>query len=293
MRLLASVPQNSRCSRGVFALCCGVRGLLLLLCGAPLTAAERDTPTPLTIGDSFVLQSVALAEPRRINVYLPPGYAAGSTALPVLYMLDGGIAEDFLHIAGLVQVSVGNGTMRPFILVGIENTERRRDLTGPTEDPEDRKIAPRVGGSAAFRRFLRTELKSEIQKRYRVTAESALVGESLAGLFVIETLSVEPELFDTYIAFDPSLWWNRERLLRSAVESVVRPALAGRSLFIGTSSQAELGDAGRRFCAALAAPPIPRFQLRCESFPEETHATLFHPAALAAFRQLFAPPPAR
>jgi enterochelin esterase-like enzyme len=51
--------------------------------------------------------------------------------LPVLYMPDGGMAEDFLHVAGLVQVSVGNGTMRPFLLVGIENTQRRRDMTGP------------------------------------------------------------------------------------------------------------------------------------------------------------------
>lgn len=34
-------------------------------------------------------------------------------------MPDGGIAEDFLHVAGLVQVSAGNGTMRPFLLVGI------------------------------------------------------------------------------------------------------------------------------------------------------------------------------
>ena len=66
-----------------------------------------------------------------------------STSVP-----DGGVAEDFLHVAGLVQVSVGNGTMRPFLLVGIENTERRRDMTGPTENENDRKIAPRVGGCA-------------------------------------------------------------------------------------------------------------------------------------------------
>ena len=45
-------------------------------------------------------------------------------------------------------------TMRPFILVGIENTQRRRDLTGSTTNAEDRKIAPRVGGSAAFRQFI-------------------------------------------------------------------------------------------------------------------------------------------
>src|SRR5262245_8520287 len=111
-------------------------------------------------------------------------------------MLDGGIKEDFLHIAGLVQVSVGNGTMRPFLLVGIENTQRRRDMTGPTENPEDKKIAPRVGGSAAFRAFIRQELMPQVKSRYRTTGETAIVGESLAGLFVVETLLTEPDLFD-------------------------------------------------------------------------------------------------
>src|SRR5215212_675162 len=87
---------------------------------------------PLAIGETFTIESAALQETRRINVYLPPQSAA--EALPVLYMPDGGIAEDFLHVAGLLQVSIGNGTMRPFLLVGIENTERRRDMTGTTEN---------------------------------------------------------------------------------------------------------------------------------------------------------------
>src|ERR1044071_7125394 len=100
-------------------------------------------------GETFTINSRILNETRRINVYFPPGYQeSAGTRLPVLYMPDGGMAEDFLHVAGLVQVSVGNGTMRPFILVGIENTQRRRDLTGPTQNEEDKKIAPRVGGSA-------------------------------------------------------------------------------------------------------------------------------------------------
>lgn len=112
----------------------------------------------LVIGTSLTFESKVLAEQRRINVYFPPGFDANSKeALPVLYMPDGGMAEDFLHVAGLIQVSVGNGTMRPFLLVGIENTQRRRDMTGPTENVEDKKIAPIVGGSAAFRTFLRTD----------------------------------------------------------------------------------------------------------------------------------------
>lgn len=265
----------------------------LLVAGHVAAQGAHVAATPLAIGETFMLQSVVLGEERRINVYRPPGHSASDAALPVLYMLDGGIAEDFLHIAGLIQVSVGNGTMRPFLLVGVENTERRRDMTGPTDDPEDRKIAPRVGGSAAFRRFLSAELKPEINARFNVTGESALVGESLAGSFVVETLLLEPRLFDTYIAFDPSLWWNREHLLRVGLEQASPAALDGRTVFIGTSGQAQLADAGRRLCASLALPAIPRFTVKCEAFPQETHATLFHPAALAAFRTLFALPPAR
>jgi predicted alpha/beta superfamily hydrolase len=174
----------------------------------PDALAAASASQPLTIGETFTIESKVLGETRRINVYLPPGYAGTELRVPVLYMPDGGIAEDFLHVAGLVQVGVGNGTMRPFLLVGIENTERRRDLTGPTNNAEDRKIAPRVGGSAEFRKFIRDELMPEVTKRYRTTDETATVGESLAGLFVVETFFLEPDLFDTYIAIDPSLWWN-------------------------------------------------------------------------------------
>ena len=41
-------------------------------------------------------------------------------------------------------------------------------------------------------------------------AWSGLVSWALAGLFVVETLFLQPDLFDTYIALDPSLWWNAE-----------------------------------------------------------------------------------
>jgi hypothetical protein len=188
-----------------------------LCTAAPSQANTQSHREPLVIGDTFTIRSTELNEVRRINVYAPPGYKKSSTLrLPVLYMPDGGMHEDFLHIAGLLQISVINGTARPFLLVGIENTERRRDMTGPTTNEEDRKIAARVGGSAAFRAFIRSELIPEIERRYRTTRERAIMGESLAGLFVVETFLREPELFDTYIAFDPSLWWNNAKLVGDA-----------------------------------------------------------------------------
>ena len=253
--------------------------------------SRASEATPLNIGQTFTIQSEVLGELRRINVYLPPGYAeSASTRVPVLYMPDGGMGEDFLHIAGLVQVSVGNGTMRPFLLVGIENTQRRRDLTGPTQNPEDRKIAPQVGGSAAFRRFIRSELMPVIKARYRTTSETAIMGESLAGLFVVETLFTEPDLFDTYIAFDPSLWWNNSALVNSA-SARLRAVGSRKTLYLASSAEQELARLTQQLAQLLEKNAPSNVSWLYEPMPSESHATIYHPAALQALRRLFKPQP--
>ncbi|MEZ5500538.1 MAG: alpha/beta hydrolase-fold protein [Steroidobacteraceae bacterium] len=246
---------------------------------------------PLVVGEQFDVESDILHERRHINVYSPQsGIASAPRSLPVLYMPDGGLEEDFLHVAGLVQVLVGNGSMRPFLLVGIENTQRRRDLTGPTLVASDRAIAPQVGGSQAFRDFIRRELKPEIGRRYAVTGESAVMGESLAGLFVIETLIVEPDLFDAYLAFDPSLWWNNQHWLTSKLPLPVdRSKLAHKLLYLGASGEAEPPGATTKFCSRWR-DQAPEYR-RCvsEDFNEERHATIYHPAALRGLRMILGP----
>jgi predicted alpha/beta superfamily hydrolase len=253
-------------------------------------AQGTDTTKPLVIGDTFTIESRLLGETRRINVYLPPGYSEPAAArFPVLYMPDGGMAEDFLHIAGLIQISVINGTMRPFLLVGIENTQRRRDMTGPTENEEDKKIAPRVGGSSSFRAFIRDELMLEVKRRYRTTSETAIVGESLAGLFVIETFLLEPDLFDTYIAIDPSLWWNNEKLIKIAAEKLrARPRLA-KTMYFASSNEKGIVATAERFREVLKTSAPPGVRWHYEPMPGEAHSTIYHPAALIAFRAVFKP----
>jgi predicted alpha/beta superfamily hydrolase len=266
--------------------CCGLLSVAsALLTSLVIICAAAE---PLVIGETFKIESKAVGETRRINVYLPPGYGeVPDSRFPVLYMPDGGIAEDFLHVAGLVQVGAGNGTMPPFILVGIENTERRRDMTGPTENAEDKKIAPRVGGSEAFRIFVRDELMPEVKARYRTTDETAVIGESLAGLWVVETLLLAPDLFDTYIAFDPSLWWNNEHLMKAAPELLGKLSKFDKRLYFATSSDA--AELGQRFADVLKKSAPAGLTWHYEPMPEEKHTTIYHPAALRAFRFLLAP----
>ncbi|MFL6257787.1 MAG: alpha/beta hydrolase [Pyrinomonadaceae bacterium] len=250
--------------------------------------APVERASPLAFGETFTINSKILSETRRINVYVPPGYQeSAGTRLPVLYMPDGGMAEDFLHVAGLVQVSVGNATMRPFLLVGIENTQRRRDLTGPTDNENDKKIAPRVGGSEAFRKFIRDELMPQIKGRYRTTDERAIVGESLAGLFVVETFLLEPDLFDTYIAFDPSLWWNNQKLVGDAVELLRARPKTEKKLYLASSGDDT--EVTQRFADILGKDAPTGLRWHYEKMPDEKHSTIYHPAALKAFRAMFKP----
>lgn len=260
-------------------------------------ANSRGAPTfaPLVIqgGESFTIDSAIMHEARPINVLVPTVY--GSTIdepMPVLYMLDGGLDEDFLHVAGLVQVLVSNGGMRPFVLVGIPNTQRRRDTTGPTENPEDRKIAPAVGGSATFRRFIKDELMPTVRARYRTTGEAAIVGESLAGLFVAETFFQEPTLFTTYIAIDPSLWWNNGDLVKRAGERLAASAPRGQStLYIASSSEPTITELVARLAGEFSAAHHADAEFRHVPMVNETHATIYHPAALRAFRAVLGPAP--
>jgi predicted alpha/beta superfamily hydrolase len=254
------------------------------------SAAQKESASPLVIGETFTLDSKKLSETRRINVYLPPGYAESPNArFPVLYMPDGGMAEDFLHVAGLVQVSVGNETMRPFILVGIENTQRRRDMTGPTENADDKKIAPKVGGAEAFRAFIRDELMPQVKVRYRTTNETAIVGESLAGLFAVETFFLEPELFDTYIAIDPSLWWNNQKLVDDAAGRLRARPKVEKTLYFVSSEEKGNAKIMQKLATILSENAPKGIHWHHEEMPNEKHSTIYHPAALKAFRTVFKP----
>ncbi|GGY18044.1 hypothetical protein GCM10008098_07380 [Rhodanobacter panaciterrae] len=239
---------------------------------------------------SFTIDSALLKEVRRINVYTPPGYAAAKNArYPVLYMPDGGMQEDFPHVATDVDSAIRAGEMRPMIVVGIENTERRRDMTGPTDVDSDRKIAVHVGGSVAFRAFIANELMPQVRQRYRTSDKTAIVGESLAGLFVVETFLLQPKLFDTYIALSPSLWWNNMALAHSAATRLkARPGLTG-TLYFATASDDDIGDAGEVLQAALRANAPHGLIWFYQAWPDLHHSNIYINASPRVFRQLFPP----
>ncbi len=165
---------------------------------------------------TFKIKSQKVGETRVINVWIPPQYKNSNNLFPVLYMPDGGIKEDFPHVANTIAKLIREKNIPPIILVGIENTDRGRDLTGYSESEYDAQFCPLTDGAKNFRDFITQELVPEINNKYRTSNKKGIIGESLAGLFVMETFMLHPGLFDFYIAFDPSLWWNDHYLVKNA-----------------------------------------------------------------------------
>jgi predicted alpha/beta superfamily hydrolase len=240
---------------------------------SPSAASSHPPADPVPAHTSFTVESGALAETRLVHVHTPRTAAAGP--LPVLYMPDGGMDEDFPHVVNAVEALVQQGKVRPVIVVGIPNTQRRRDLTGPTEVASDRAIAPKVGGSAAFRQFIREELIPEIDRRYKTTAERGIIGESLAGLFVVETFLEEPSLFTHYVALDPSLWWNKGALVASAANRLRAFDSSPRTLYLAASKDAESRGGPSQLAEVIRRSPPPGLRWDYKLRRDLTHATIF------------------
>lgn len=247
-------------------------------------------PDPIPPHEAWSIDSIAVGEARQIAVYTPPGYVESGKSYPVLYMPDGGIGEDFPHIANTVDELIEAGEIAPVLIVGIENTVRARDLTGPTDTEYDRQFAPDTDGAAAFREFIRTELIPEIDRRYRTTEHKAIVGESLAGLFVVDTFFREPELFERYVAMDPSLWWDDHELVRRAEERL--PALEGMGLtlwFTGSDTE-DIVRYTDELAAVLKLHAPADLRWSYDPRPEEHHHTIFRAIKADAFRWALWPP---
>lgn len=273
-----------------------MKGLGLgLMVWAALAGRSSTAPAeePMPPHETFVVQSAVLGEARRINIYKPPGTGTGTGSgdgrarFPVLYMLDGGVKEDFPHVSTAVDAAIREGALRPLILVGIENTERRRDLTPPTDVESDRKIAPRIGGSAKFRAFLSRELRPEIDRRYGVATERGIIGESLAGLFVIETLLEEPTLFQRYVALSPSLWWNNELIVKNAAGRLKTGTSLRGAFLLVAAKEDELVTV--RLADAFRSAVLPGMKFQYVPRPDLLHENIYRSLAPWVLRQVFAP----
>lgn len=258
--------------------------IFLLLLSASLQA---QTKSPFVLGVVDTVHSAILQEKRVLNIYLPPDYHPDSAArYPVIYLLDGSADEDFIHIAGLVQFCnfPWVNTLPPSIVVGIANTQRRRDLTFPTTIVKDKKDYPESGGSAAFIRFIEKELQPFIQQQYKTNGNNMLIGQSLGGLLATEILFNQPQLFTHYCIVSPSLWWDKESLLQRK-PAILQAAIRNVSkIYIAVGKEGPVMESdAKRLYNLLKAGSKGRFAVQWQYYGGKGHANILHQAVYDAF----------
>lgn len=257
--------------------------LLSVLMVLTLSFSQQDS---IPEHETFQIHSSILKEDRTINVWLPKAHS-NTQKLPVLYMLDGGIKEDFPHLANTLSKLMEKKSIPPMMLVGIENIKRRKDLTGYTTSKYDKTIADEVGGAENFRKFIVTELIPAIQKKYATTNSSSIIGESLAGLFILETFFLQPEVFDHYIAFDPSLWWNNYYYPKNLDAYLKDLPYPGKSLWFGASNTKTITQPNRKLAKTLKKKNCANLRWYYSDEVQEKHNTIFRAAKERALKWTF------
>lgn len=278
----------------------GITAFLLFGCITLGHARKEPAAKPLVIGSEQQLHSATLNETRVLNIYLPEGYNKNDTIkYPVIYLLDGGMEEDFIHIAGLVRYNTQPWINRfpRSIIVGIENTNRRRDFTFAVPSLDflarmgfEAKQFPAYGGSARFITFLEKELQPYMDKHYNTNEHRTLIGESLAGLMATEILLKHRDLFDTYIIMAPSLWWGKESLLAEAPALLKSGTSKDIRVYIGACSKDEdkiMYDDAVALSETLKQYGGEKMKVYYDYLADEVHATIIHQAVYNALKLLY------
>lgn len=251
-------------------------------------ANERQNVRAFSIGESFEFRSKVMAEDRTINVYLPASYKeSGEKRYPVIYLLDGSVDEDFIHVAGLVQFgSFPWIEMLPeSIVIGIGNVDRKRDFTYPSNNEKDQEMLPTSGGSKKFVEMLESELQPLVERSYRTTKTNTLIGQSLGGLLAAEVFFKQSDLFDNFIIISPSIWWDDESLLKLDFPKLS----SAKSVYVGVGNEGEeMERYARELFEKIDQQPDENLAVRFHAFPELDHGDTLHLALYDAFEKIFA-----
>ena len=180
-------------------------------------AGAQSQASPVVIGEAVHIRSSVLKEERTLLISKPAGYEDGADRYPVLYVLDGETL--FRSSSAIAEFLAASERIPEMLVVAIASgsfQQRTRDLTPPSSAEIDNRFSPGNGGADAFLSFVADELIPLVDKTYRTRPYRVLAGHSFGGLFAIHALTAKPNLFNAYIAIDPTLSWNSGAVVEEA-----------------------------------------------------------------------------
>ena len=194
------------------------------------------------IGIKDSLYSETLNEQRAVYIQLPNNYNPESKQkYPVAFIIDGDV---LLPTVSDVHDYYSGGFIPEMVLVGISNANNRtRDLT-TSKITEKFGMPFNVENGAAddFSKFIQAELIPFIENKYPVTNFRTLIGHSYGGLFTINIMINHPYLFNNYLAIDPSLDWDNQKLMKEAKALLPNQDYANKSFFMSLGGQLHMQD---------------------------------------------------
>lgn len=162
----------------------------------------------------------------RLSLVVPSG-PAPQAGWPVAYILGEEPLHRLLEHADKQDAGARNAPWSRAILVGIGypgETRREYDYTPAlANDPQSAQAQPpNTGGAQAFLGFMQSELQPLLALLHPVDVRrQVLLGHSLGGLFVLDTVLKQPEAFSAYVSSSASVWWGDRYLQRRARQAVL------------------------------------------------------------------------
>ena len=243
---------------------------------------------PVVIGEKFQIESKVLAETRTYVVHTPDHYKNGIDAYPVLVLLDA--ENNFAYTSGAVHLLSANGRIPAMIVVGINNTDRTRDMTHskPASGITGTPWTGSAGGADKFLSFIADEVLPTIDRAYRTRPYRVLIGHSLGGLFAVYALLNRPEVFKGYIVTSPSLWWDDQALVKAAQPFFAAHKDLRADLYMTMANEggAMLGGAWK-LSAALEESELPFLRWQFKRSPEEEHGTIPYISTYEGLQAIF------
>ena len=204
-------------------------------------------------------------------------------SLHILFIL---VVVTWLGFPLRAQEAISIGT-RHTLFSHVLNEVREYWVYVPATRPGDK---PEGGGAGQFCRFLTEELRPAVEQDLPVNGQHLLAGHSYAGLFTLHVLLNYPGAFDTYIAIDPSLWWDKGYFQKQ----VDKVDFSGKQLYVAFVTQPRPDRKLNHFpltddFIGSAVPHMEKRHLRVVSkkFPEETHGTVALPGFYDGLKMLF------
>jgi predicted alpha/beta superfamily hydrolase len=252
---------------------------LLILTQFSICFAQQKK-SDFVIGDKISFESKVLHERKTIVVIPPYNYKdRPDEKFPVLYVLDPG--NNLFSTFGIVNYYSDMLKIMPrMIIVGIVSNDREKDyLPAPSKD------YPTGGGADKFLRFIQSELVTLIDSTYPASSDRCIIGHSAGGLFAIYALENQPELFNSFICIDPSLWYDDHSCTSEMPGFLKKNQNIKKSIFISLSNEKGMGVFP--FIEVLEKYAPDGFKWDYVHYKSETHNSLGFKSICAGFEMIY------